>query len=576
MIDAIHACFGVGPDAPPHELIGVAPDATREEILERATQRLRAIHARFPEQDPAFIAARARLRAAARELVERSAGSVDPDGLRALVATSGGWNRKARARALRWAAMHGVDPAALVELLGGPSSSEPVMTSSAGDAASTEVARRHRDRSWLPWAIGSMAAILALAATATLTLAVLDRGRVAESMATAPKQEEDAPSTNPEQLPQRQPAPAPDVPPSVDPPRVPSNVPSIPEAASSTRERAPVPSTDWDQLAARLEGSRLSAGAGVDAELSLLERVQALTEAALLLEAGRTADARLILDGMPESFRAPEPAVQRRRSVGDGGLGVAIERADGPEARVLALNRWLGASNEIGPADARTLASLACGPEDGLSRRARAVTQARFASSAEMAMGWLDVLPIADPGTASTVIGAWLGRAGLDATSTDGAIRIRQALVERAIALAQGEADSIRQRVAACQLSWERIAPLLGAVPARGSEGDLGTASIEAIVQGSIGTAPARAAASLRLRAADSEVARFIAWQSALLDALALPANGASRSERAAAERALESVAASRAGAASALEQAIANQRAITRAVGVRAGRWTW
>jgi hypothetical protein len=575
MIDAIHACFGVGPDAPPHELIGVAPDASREEILERATQRLRAIHARFPEHDPAFIAARARLRAAARDLVERSTNAADPDGLRALIASSGGWNRKARARALRWAAMHGVDPVALVELLGGPSS-DPVAPSSAGGAAAARAARRDRDRSWLPWAIGSMAAILALAATATLTLAVLDRGRAEEPIAKAPKLKDEAPSTTTEQSRDRQPAPAPDAPPSVDPPHAPNAVPSIPEATPATRERAPAPSTDWDQLAARLEGSRLSAGAGVDAELSLLERVQALTEAALLLEAGRVADARLILDGMPEAFRAPEPAVQRRRSVGDGGLAVAIERADGPEARVLALNRWLGAANEIGPSDARTLASLACGPEDGLSRRARAVTQARFASSAEMAMGWLDVLAVADAGTASTAIGAWLGRAGLDATSTDGAIRIRQALVERAIALAQGEADSIRQRVAACQLSWERIAPLLGAVPARGSEGDLGTASIEAIVQGSIGTGPARAAAALRLRAADSEVARFIAWQAALLDALALPAQGALRAERAAAERALDLVADSRAGAMSALEQAIANQRAITRAVGVRAGRWTW
>ena len=575
MIDAIHACFGVGPHAPPHELIGVAPDASREEILERATNRLRAIHARFPEHDPAFIAARARLRAAARDLVERSTNAADPDGLRALIASSGGWNRKARARALRWAAMHGVDPAALVELLGGPSS-DPVAPSSAGGAAAAQAARRDRDRSWLPWVIGSMAAILALAATATLTLAVLDRGRAEEPIAKAPKPKDEAPSTTTEHPRDRQPAAAPVAPPSVDPPHVPNAVPSIPEAAPATRERAPAPSTDWDQLAARLEGSRLSAGAGVDAELSLLERVQALTEAALLLEAGRVADARLILDGMPEAFRAPEPAVQRRRSVSDGGLAVAIERADGPEARVLALNRWLGAANEIGPSDARTLASLACGPEDGLSRRARAVTQARFASSAEMAMGWLDVLAVADAGTASTVIGAWLGRAGLDATSTDGAIRIRQALVERAIALAQGEADSIRQRVAACQLSWERMAPLLGAVPARGSEGDLGTASIEAIVQGSIGTEPARAAAALRLRAADSEVARFIAWQAALLDALALPAQGASRAERAAAERALDLVAESRARAMSALEQAIANQRAITRAVGVRAGRWTW
>jgi len=575
MIDAIHACFGVGPDVPPHELIGVAADASREEILERATQRLRAIHARFPENDPAFIAARARLRAAARELVERSTGSADSDDLRALIATSGGWNRKARARALRWAAMHGIDPAALAELLGGPPS-DPVMASSAGVAAAAEAARRDRHRSWLPWAIGSMAAILALAATATLTLAVLDRGRAAEPIAKAPKLNDDAPSTTTEQSRDRQPAPAPSATPSVDPPHVPNTMPSIPEATPTTRQRAPAPSTDWDQLAARLEGSRLSAGASVDAELSLLERVQALTEAALLLESGRSADARLILDGMPESFRAPEPAVQRRRAVGDGGLAVAIERADGPEARVLALNRWLGAANEIGPSDARTLASLACGPEDGLSRRARAVTQARFASSSEMAMGWLDVLAVADAGAASSAIGAWLGRAGLDATSTDGVIRIRQVLVERAIALAQGEADSIRQRVAACQLSWERIAPLLGAMPARGSDGDLGTASIEAIVQGSIGTEPARAVAALRLRAADSEVARFIAWQAALLDALALPAQGASRAERAAAERALDLVAASRAGATSALEQAIANQRAITRAVGVRAGRWAW
>ncbi len=575
MTDAIHACFGVGPDAPPHDVIGVASDASREEILERATQRLRAIHARFPEHDPAFIAARARLRAAARELVDRAPGGADPDGLRALVATSGGWNRKARARALRWAAMQGVDPAALVELIGGPSG-QPAVADPSGTSVAAEAMTRDRDRSWLPWAIGSMAAILALAATATITLAVLDRGRAEEPIAKAPKQADDASSIKPGPSHEPTPTPAPDEPRSVDPPQAPLIVPAIPEAASPTRERAPAPSTDWDQLAARLEGSRLSAGAGTDAELSLLERVQALTEAALLLEAGRTADARLILDGMPEAFRAPEPAVQRRRSVGDGGLAVAIERADGPEARVLALNRWLGAANEIGPSDARTLALLACGPEDGLSRRARAVTQARFASSAEMAMGWLDALAVADAGAASSAIGAWLGRAGLDAASTDGAIRIRQALVERAIALAQGEADSIRQRVAACQLSWERIAPLLGAVPARGSEGDLGTASIEAIVQGKIGTGPARAAATRRLRAADSEVARFIVWQIALLDALALPESGASRSERAAAERALDLVAASRAGAMSALEQAIANQRAITRAVGVRAGRWTW
>ena len=191
-------------------------------------------------------------------------------------------------------------------------------------------------------------------------------------------------------------------------------------------------------------------------------------------------------------------------------------------------------------------------------------------------MGWLDALPVADPARASTAIGAWLGRAGLDASSTDGAIRIRQALVERAITLAQGEADSIRQRVAACRMSWERIAPLLGAVPARGGDGDLGTASIEAIVQGSAGTPPARAAAALRLRAADGEMARFIAWQTALLDALALPASGPSRNERASAEHALQAVAASRAAATTALEQTIANQRAITRAIGVRAGRWTW
>lgn len=575
MIDAIHACFGVGPDASPHELIGVAPDASREEVLERATQRLRAIHARFPEHDPAFIAARARLRAAARELVDRADGTADPHGLRALVATSGGWNRKARARALRWAAMHGVDPGALVELLGG-APGEPVMAAPSSADPTAEVGRRHRDRSWLPWAIGSMAAILALAATATLTLAVLDRGSVDKPVLDRAKQAGDATPPAAEPPPQPQPTPSPDQPPTVDPPRAPSSVPSIPKAPSPTRERTAAPSTDWDQLAARLEGSRLSAGAGVDAELSLLERVQALTEAALLLEAGRMADARLILDGMPESFRAPEPAVQRRRSVADGGLAVAIERADGPEARVLALNRWLGSANEIGPSDARTLALLACGPEDGLSRRARAVTQSRFASSAEMAMGWLDGLPVVDPATASSAIGAWLGRAGLDAASTDGAIRIRQALVERAIALAQGEADSIRQRVAACQLSWERMAPLLGATPARGADGDLGTASIEAIVQGSVGSAPARAAALLRLRAADSEVARFIAWQIALLDALALPESGASRSERASAERALDAVATARAAATSALEQAIANQRAITRAIGVRAGRWTW
>jgi hypothetical protein len=575
MIDAIHACFGIGPDATPHELIGVPPDALREEILECATQRLRAIHARYPEHDPAFITARARLRAAARDLVDRAPGGIDPDGLRALVATAGGWNRRARERALRWAAMHGVDPGALVELLGGPSGPS-VMASSAGTGVAVEAMPRDRDRSWLPWAIGSLAAILALAATATITLAVLDRARAEEPIAKAPKQKDDASSMKPAQSREPQPASAPDAPPSVDPPQAPSIVPAIPEAASPTRERSPAASTDWYQLAARLDGSRLSAGAGVDAELSLLERLQALTEAALLLDAGRTSDARLILDGMPEAFRAPEPAVQRRRSVGDGGLAVAIERADGPEARVLALNRWLGAADEIGPSDARTLASLACGPEDGLSRRARAVTQARFASSAEMAMGWLDVLAVADAGAASTAIGAWLGRAGLDATSTDGAIRIRQALVERAIALAQGEADSIRQRVAACQLSWERIAPLLGAMPARGSEGDLGTASIEAIVQGSVGTVSARAAATKRLWAADSEVARFIAWQIALLDALALPESGASRTERAAAERALDAVATTRMGAMSSLEQAIANQRAITRAVGVRAGRWTW
>ena len=573
MIDAIHACFGIAPGAPPHEVIGVAPDASREEILERATRRLRAVHARFPEHDPAFIAARARLRAAARELVDRATGAGDPDGLRVLIATAGGWNRKARARALRWAAMHGVDPGALVELLGGPSSDQATASQAAVVPAAVAPRREHA-RSWLPWAIGSMAAILALAATATLTLAVLDRGRASEAPVPAPPRDSAAPTNEARRSPE--PQPAPESPPSVDPPRPPSAIPSVPDAPAPTRDRIPAPSTDWDQLAARMEGSRLAAGAGVDAELSLLERVQALTEAALLLDAGRTADARLLLDGMPELFRAPEPAVQRRRSVGDGGLAVAIERADGPEARVLALNRWLGAANEIGPSDARMLAVLACGPEDGLSRRARAVTQARFASSAEMAMGWLDALPVADPARASMAIGAWLGRAGLDASSTDGAIRIRQALVERAITLAQGEADSIRQRVAACRMSWERIAPLLGAVPARGGDGDLGTASIEAIVQGSIGTEPARAAAALRLRAADSEVARFIAWQAALLDALALPAQGASRAERAAAERALDLVADSRARAMSALEQAIANQRAITRAVGVRAGRWTW
>ena len=575
MIDAIQACFGVAPNAPAHELIGVAPDASREEILERATQRLRVVHARFPEHDPAFIAARARLRAAARELIDRVSGAPDPDGLRALVAGSGGWNRKARQRALRWAAMHGVDPIALVELLGGPSGEAGAAPMAAVEPADPPP-QRDRDRSWLPWAIGSMAAILALAATATLTLAMLDRGRAAQpgNDGRAPIVDADEPA--PHATEQPPPGPAPDATPSTAQPNAPSSVPSMPDAPAPTRQRAPAPSTDWDQLASRLEGSRLSAGAGVDAELSLLERVQALTEAALLLDAGRTADARLILDGMPESFRAPEPAAQRRRSVGDGGLAVAIERADGPEARVLALNRWLGAANEIGPADARTLAFLACGPEDGLSRRARSVTQARFASSAEMAMGWLDALPVADAARASSAIGAWLGRAGLDASSTDGAIRIRLALVERAIALAQGESDSIRQRVAACQLSWERMAPLLGAVPARGVDGDLGTSTIEAIVQGSSGTPAARAAASLRLRAADSEVARFIAWQSALLDALALPANGPSRSERAAAERALEAVASARAGASSALEQAIANQRAITRAIGVRAGRWSW
>lgn len=575
MIDALHACFGVTPDVPPHELIGVAPDASRDEILEGATQRLRAVHARFPEHDPAFIAARARLRAAVRILVDQATEAADPDGLRALVASAGGWNRQARARALRWAALHGVDPGGLVELLGGPSG-DPGMASRPAVAPSMGALRRDRDRSWLPWAIGFMAAILALAATATITLAVLDRGRMDEAAVSPPTRESNPGVTQAEQPPGSQPKPAPESRPAVRSPRPPAALPSMPDDPVSTQKRGLAPSTDWDQLAARLDGSRLSTGAGVDAELSLLERIQALTEAALLLDAGRAADARLILDGMPESFRAPEPAVQRRRSVGDGGLAVAIDRADGPEARVLALNRWLGTANEIGPSDARTLALLACGPEDGLSRRARAITQTRFPSSAEMAMGWLDVLAIADPGTASTAISAWLGRAGLDASSTDGAIRIRQVLVERAIALAQGEADSIRQRVAACQLSWGRIAPLLGAVPARGGEGDLGTASIEAIVQGSAGTPPARDMAALRLHAADGEVARFIAWQTALLDALALPANGVSRGERASAEHALEAAASSRAEAGSALEQAIANQRAITRAIGVRAGRWTW
>lgn len=573
MIDALHACFGVAPDAPAHAVVGVLPDASREEILACATQRLRAVHARFPEQDPAFITARARLRAAARELVDRAAPEVDRDGLRALVAGSGGWNRKARARALRWAALHGVDPGALVELLGGPAGG-PAASPSAGPAAI--VAARDRERSWLPWAIGAMAAILALAATATLTLAILEQGRTVRTEPPAPRPSTTSTPSQPSPLAVPDPvAPPPTPSPAGDPgPRI--VAPPVPDAPAPGRDRALAPSNDWDRLAARLQGSTLSAGSGVDAELSLLERIQALTEAALLIEAGRAADARLILDGMPESFNAPEPAVQRRRSVGDGGLAVAIERADGPEARVLALNRWLGAANEIGPADARTLAMLACGPEDGLSRRARAVAQARFASSAEMAVGWLDALGVADADRASSAIGAWLGRAGLDAGSTDGAIRVRQVLLERAIALAQGEADSIRQRVAACQLTWERIAPLLGAVPARGAEGDLGTASIEAIVQGSAGTPPARDSALLRARAARSEVARFIAWQSALLEALALPSGGSTRSERDAAERSLAALSASRAAATGALEQAIINQRGITRAIGVRAGRWSW
>jgi len=573
-MDAIHACFGVPPDAPPHEIVGVGPDASREEILERATQRLRAVRARFPEHDPAFIAARARLRSAARELVDRANGSGDRDELLALIASAGGLNRAARARALRWAAMRGVDPSSLVELLGGTAGE--TASSKPSTASNESAARRGRDRSGLAWAIGAMAAILALAATATLTLAVLERGRPDDAIVSKPNRTSTPTERGTKPSQNSSPEPSPHAPSSVDAPRTPTNVPSIPQAPPPSRERAPGPSTDWDALLARWEGSRLAAGAGVDAELSLLERMQALTEAALLLDAGRSADARLILDGMPESFRAPEPAVQRRRSVGDGGLAIAIERADGPEARVLALNRWLGASDEIGPSDARTLAQIACGPDDGLSRRARSVAQTRFGSSSEMSLGWLDALPVSDPRSASAAIGAWLGRAGLDAASTDGAIRIRQALVERAIALTQGEADSIRQRVAACQLSWERIAPLLGAVPARGGDGDLGTASIEAIMQGTVGTPSARDAASLRLRAADGEVARFIAWQTALLDALALPAQGASRHERDTAERALQAVATARSGAVSALEQAIANQRAITRAIGVRAGRWSW
>ncbi|MEY4104079.1 MAG: hypothetical protein RL461_1281, partial [Planctomycetota bacterium] len=200
----------------------------------------------------------------------------------------------------------------------------------------------------------------------------------------------------------------------------------------------------------------------------------------------------------------------------------------------------------------------------------------RFASSADMAVGWLDALTVADAARASSAIGAWLGRAGLDATSVDGAVRVRQALVERAIALVQGEADSMRQRVAACRASWERMAPLLNAVPARGAEGDLGTASIQAIVQGSTGTPQARALAGLRMRAADHEVARFLAWQTALLEALAEPSEGLSRQERFAARSALDAVADARASASSSIEQAIANQRAITTAIAVRAGRWTW
>lgn len=146
MIDALHACFGIPPDAPAHVVVGVAPDAPRAEVLERATERLRAVHARFMEDDPAFIAARARLRAAARELVDRPGTRMEADDLRALVASSGGWNATARMRALRWAAMHGIDPATLVELLGGPSApaSGPVATTPSFNE------RRERERSWLP------------------------------------------------------------------------------------------------------------------------------------------------------------------------------------------------------------------------------------------------------------------------------------------------------------------------------------------------------------------------------------------------------------------------------------------
>jgi hypothetical protein len=569
VIDALHACFGIPPDAPAHVVVGVAPDAPRAEVLERATERLRAVHARFMEDDPAFIAARARLRAAARELVDRPGTRMEADDLRALVASSGGWNATARTRALRWAAMHGIDPATLVELLGGPSApaSGPVATTPSSNE------RRERERSWLPWAIGVMAALLALAATATLTLAVLDRG----THDPAPAKAAPAPAAPDEPAPPAAPSPVPGVPTARAPePREPSIPSTPPPEATRSPQGAGAASTDWDQLRLRFDGSRLSTGVGIDAELALLERMQALTEAALLLEAGRQADARLILDGMPETFRAPEPAAHRRRAVGDGGLATAIDRADGPEARVLALNRWLGSADEIGPIDARTLAELACGPDDGLSRRARSVAQSRFASSADMAVGWLDALTVADAARASSAIGAWLGRAGLDATSVDGAVRVRQALVERAIALVQGEADSMRQRVAACQASWERMAPLLNAVPARGAEGDLGTASIQAIVQGSMGTPQARALAELRMRAADHEVARFLAWQTALLDALAEPSEGLSRQGRFAARSALDAVADARASASSSIEQAIANQRAITTAIAVRAGRWTW
>ncbi len=566
MIDALHACFGVAPDASAREVVGAPVGANRDAVLAFATERLRQLHQRFPESEPAFIAARARLRQAARELIDGSDGRAR-DELHALISSKGGWNAQGRAMALRWAALHGIDPPRLIELLCATTTSAP---STHDGATNAPRAVRPAERTWVPWVVGLVAAVLALAATITLTLATLDRSGATEptpeAASTSASGTSSAPSPPITQQPTATPRPS---------------APLVAEAPAPPPKHAPrvapaAPSGDWDLVRSRLDGSRGESEWTTDESLALLERLVALTEAALLLESGRTADARLIVDGIPESFTPPPSASTPRRAVSDGSLATAIDRADGPEARVLALNRWLGESSELGPADARMFASLTLGPQDGLARRAQAIANTRFAQSADLAVGFLDALAGADPSAINGVLVEWLGRAGLDATTSTGLMRIRRELADRAIALSQGDADSVRSRAMATESAWRRVAPLLGvAIDAR-ADGDLGASELEAIVGGPVGTDAARTNARVRERVEPTELARALAWQIGLLESLALPRGGQSVSTRAAAEAALRSGATERANARTVVDQFIINQRLLVTAVGVRAGRMSW